>query len=105
MENYVCPECGKEMDPRGRVGHARTHEAPQAVVEAVAQATVPTQGASSPGLRDISGNKNYQNKPALRMLKMLYPQCEECQTKDKGNGWWYRCETRGHDPYFSKDHY
>jgi hypothetical protein len=54
--------------------------------------------------RDPEGEMNYKLTPGVRSLKMLAPRCE-CHRTDQAGGWWYRCLARGHDPYFSPDHY
>lgn len=53
---------------------------------------------------DPEGPKNWSTK-GMRGIKMSFPRHDECQAEDKGPGWWYRCEAKGHQPYFTPDHY
>jgi hypothetical protein len=108
----ICPICGKGpfKSQIGWQGHFRRKDHQDSGLEPVLETqngavleTAPLKVV--PKYTDPIGDKNYQLTPGLRSLKMVAPVHDECQKRDRGPGWWYRCEAQGHNPYFTADHY
>lgn len=100
-DELMCSVCGKGPFKAkvGLVGHMRSHGEVQASDLMKLRNPMRVYGARGTGYRTI---------------KMAYPLCPEgrsgasageCQARDGGPGWWYRCEAKGHNPYFTPDHY